>query len=111
MEIRKKLLSTNQILEQALNIVFDYADDSMAIWKSIIEEVALVNLEEFNLNYIDSVYNLKKYLSYKFSDKDLESAYSILKVNMQEFYNWFNYINRNYGGKDIIYHTCIVLKV
>ena len=77
----------------------------MAIWKSIIDEVVLVNLEEFNLNYIDSVDNLKKYLSYKFSDKDLEGAYSILKVNMQEFYNWFNYINRNYGDKDIIYHT------
>ena len=105
LKIRKKLLSTNQTLEQALNIVFDYADDSMAIWKSIIDEVVLVNLEEFNLNYIDSVDNLKKYLSYKFSDKDLEGAYSILKVNMQEFYNWFNYINRNYGRKNIIYHT------
>ena len=105
LKIREKLLGTNQTLEQVLNIVFDSSDDSMAIWKSINKEVALVNLQEFNLNYIDSVDNLKKYLSSKFSEKDLESVYSILKVNMQEFYNWFNYINRNYGRKDIIYHT------
>ena len=105
LDIRKEILNKNQTLEQVLNIVFDYSDDSMKVWKSIIEEVALVNLEELNLNCIDSVDNLKRYLSYKFSDKDLENVYSVLKVGMQEFYNWFNYINRNYGRKNIIYHT------
>lgn len=95
----------NMKLEDLLEIVFDYTGDEEFMWKSIISNITNISIEDFKTFHITSIIEFEDYLNSQFVDnKDIKTT-DILEIDINEFYNWYNYIDGNYTNKATIYHT------
>ena len=92
-------------LEDLLEIVFDYTGDEEFMWKSIISNITNISIEDFKTFHITGIKEFEDYLNSQFVDnKDIKTT-DILEIDINEFYNWYNYIDGNYTNKATIYHT------